>query len=233
MSHDLEDVTSFLGGLLLSLAVGDLGCLGGGLLGLGPSTGLLGGLALFLFGMDVMTQALKSAAGDYMKDVLSSLTRNRLTGVATGAFVTATIQSSSVTTVLLVGFISAGLMTMAQSVAVIIGANIGTTITAQILAFKVTKLSLPLIAGGFLLSFTSKSEPWRQGGSIVLGLEDTRDRVEFWQGDAHNLKDRFTGYDLVLACNLIDRLYEPARFLEHITERINPGGLLVLLSPYT
>jgi putative 4-mercaptohistidine N1-methyltranferase len=66
-----------------------------------------------------------------------------------------------------------------------------------------------------------------------LGLEDTRDRVEFRQGDAHNLKAQFTGYDLVLACNLIDRLYDPARFLDHIFGRINPGGLLVLMSPYT
>jgi len=64
-------------------------------------------------------------------------------------------------------------------------------------------------------------------------LEDTRDRVEFWQGDAHNLKDRFTGYDLVLACNLIDRLSDPALFLDRIKSRINPGGLLVILSPYT
>ena len=85
--------------------------------------GLFGGLALFLFGMDVMTKALKSAAGDYMKDILGKLTRNRFVGVGMGAFVTAVIQSSSVTTVILVGFISAGLMSMSQSVAVIICAN--------------------------------------------------------------------------------------------------------------
>lgn len=133
-------------------------------------TGLFGGLALFLFGMDVMTQALKSAAGDYMKGILGRLTRNRFVGVGMGAFVTAIIQSSSVTTVLMVGFISAGLMSMSQSVAVIIGANIGTTITAQILAFKVTKIALPLVAGGFLLSFTAKRENWRQSGMIILGL---------------------------------------------------------------
>jgi phosphate:Na+ symporter len=132
--------------------------------------GLFGGLALFLFGMDVMTKALKSAAGDYMKDILGHLTRNRFVGVGVGAFVTAVIQSSSITTVILVGFISAGLMSMSQSVAVIIGANIGTTITAQILAFKVTKLALPIIAGGFLLSFTAKNENWKQVGNIVLGL---------------------------------------------------------------
>jgi len=132
--------------------------------------GLLGGLALFLFGMDVMTQALKSAAGDYMKDLLSKLTSNRLVGVGTGAFVTAIIQSSSVTTVILVGFISAGLMSMSQSVAVIMGANIGTTITAQILAFKVTQLALPIIAVGFGIAFTAKRNEWRQIGMITLGL---------------------------------------------------------------
>ena len=133
-------------------------------------SGLFGGLALFLFGMDIMTQALKSAAGDYMKDLLGKLTRNRFVGVGIGAFVTAIIQSSSITTVLLVGFISAGLLSMSQSVAVIIGANIGTTITAQILAFKVTKLALPMITAGFLLSFTTKNNNWKQAGFIVLGL---------------------------------------------------------------
>jgi len=132
--------------------------------------GLFGGLALFLFGMDVMTQALKSAAGDYMKDILGKLTRNRFVGVGVGAFMTAIIQSSSVTTVILVGFISAGVMSMSQSVAVIIGANIGTTITAQILAFKVTKLALPIIATGFVISFTAKANNWRQIGMIILGL---------------------------------------------------------------
>lgn len=132
--------------------------------------GLFGGLALFLFGMDVMTQALKSAAGDYMKDILGKLTRNRFVGVGVGALVTAVIQSSSVTTVILVGFISAGLMSMSQSVAVIIGANIGTTITAQILAFKVTKIALPIITVGFLLSATAKSSQWKQAGMILLGL---------------------------------------------------------------
>ena len=132
--------------------------------------GLFGGLALFLFGMDIMTQALKSAAGDYMKDILGKLTRNRFVGVGMGAMVTAIIQSSSVTTVILVGFISAGLMSMSQSVAVIMGANIGTTITAQILAFKVTELALPVIAIGFTIAFTAKRNSWRQYGLIILGL---------------------------------------------------------------
>ena len=104
-------------------------------------SGLIGGLALFLFGMDIMTRALRQVAGASMKSILARMTGNRFTGLAAGAIVTAIIQSSSVTTVLLVGFISAGLMTMGQSVAVILGANIGTTITAQILSNNVDTLS--------------------------------------------------------------------------------------------
>ena len=100
--------------------------------------GLTGGLALFLFGMEQMTNALKIVAGDGMKSLLAKLTTNRFNAAFAGAFVTSVIQSSSVTTVLVVGFISAGLMTMSQSIGVIMGANIGTTITAQIVAFKVT-----------------------------------------------------------------------------------------------
>ncbi len=134
------------------------------------STGLIGGLALFLFGMDIMTRALKNVAGDYMKTMLARMTNNRLLGAATGAGVTAIIQSSSITTVLLVGFISAGLMSTSQSVAVILGANIGTTITAQVLAFKVTKIALPILAAGFFVSFLARREEWRQYGLIVLGL---------------------------------------------------------------
>ncbi len=132
--------------------------------------GLFGGLALFLFGMDIMTKALKLVAGDHMKDLLARFTRNRFVGAGMGAIITSIIQSSSVTTVLLVGFISAGIMSMTQSVPVIIGANIGTTITAQILAFKVTKLALLLIATGFFLSFVSKKNKVRQYGMMILGL---------------------------------------------------------------
>ncbi len=91
---------------------------------------LFGGLAIFLFGMDQMSDALKAVAGERMKVVLAKLTTNRFMGAITGAFVTAVIQSSSVTTVLVVGFITAGLMSLAQSIGVIMGANIGTTITA-------------------------------------------------------------------------------------------------------
>ena len=132
--------------------------------------GLLGGLALFLFGMNQMSDSLKAVAGERMKLILEKLTTNRFMGAATGAFVTAVIQSSSVTTVLVVGFISAGLMSMSQSISVIMGANIGTTITAQIIAFKVTKAALAMIAIGFAMNAVSKQERTRQYGAMLMGL---------------------------------------------------------------
>ena len=131
---------------------------------------LAGGLALFLFGMDQMSEGLKAAAGERMKVILARLTTNRYLGAVTGALVTAIIQSSSVTTVLVVGFITAGLMSMSQSIGVIMGANVGTTITAQIIAFKVTKLALLMVAVGFGMLFSSKNEKMREYGGILMGL---------------------------------------------------------------
>lgn len=132
--------------------------------------GLLGGLALFLFGMEQMASSLKAVAGERMKSTLARLTDNRVMGVLTGAGVTAVIQSSSVTTVLIVGFISAGLMSFTQSIGVILGADIGTTITAQIIAFKVTKYALALVAAGFAALFFAKKERYRLQGGLVMGL---------------------------------------------------------------
>ena len=131
---------------------------------------LLGGLSLFLYGMEKMTEALKNIAGDKLKTVLAKFTSNRFSAVFTGAFVTAIIQSSSVTTVLVVGFISAGMMTLMQSVGVIMGANIGTTITAQIIAFKVTKYAMVLIAVGFITNFAAKKEQLKWLGAMLFGL---------------------------------------------------------------
>ena len=93
--------------------------------------GLLGGLALFLYGMHMMSEGLSNAAGDKMKDILEKLTSNRFLGVLVGALITAVIQSSSATTVMVVGFVNSGLMTLSQAVWIIMGANIGTTITGQ------------------------------------------------------------------------------------------------------
>jgi len=131
---------------------------------------LLGGLALFLYGMELMAEALKAVAGERMKNILARLTTNRYMGVVTGAFVTSVIQSSSVTTVLVVGFITAGLMTLSQSIGVIMGANIGTTITAQIVAFKITKAALLMIAVGFSMMFIAKNEKTKHYGTMLMGL---------------------------------------------------------------
>ena len=132
-------------------------------LDLGPILmGMLGGLALFLFGIDRMAMALKLIAGDRLRQIIAKLTPNRFTGAAAGAAATSIIQSSSVTTVLVVGFISAGLMNLSQSIGIIMGANIGTTMTAQIIAFKVTHYALWMIAAGFTLSFFFKQKPAHQ-----------------------------------------------------------------------
>jgi phosphate:Na+ symporter len=137
---------------------------------LAMGVGLLGGLALFLYGMEKMTDGLKAAAGEQMKVLLTKLTRNPVAGAFTGALVTAVIQSSSVTTVLVVGFVSAGLMTLVQSVGVIFGANVGTTITAQIVAFNVTAAALPMITVGFFMIFIGKHGRARHFGEMLMGL---------------------------------------------------------------
>jgi phosphate:Na+ symporter len=132
--------------------------------------GLLGGLSLFLYGMERMSDALKNVAGEKMKDILGMLSNNRIMGMITGAIVTAVIQSSSVTTVMLVGFVTAGLMSLSQTIGVIMGSNIGTTITAQIVAFKVTKYALLMMAVGFGMLFSSKKERIQQYGYMIMGL---------------------------------------------------------------
>lgn len=132
--------------------------------------GLFGGLALFLFGMERLTIALKAVAGNRMRYYLERLTTNRVRGAVVGAGVTAILQSSSITTVLVVGFVSAGLMSLGQSVGVIMGANIGSTITAQIIAFQVVKLALALIAIGYAIQFFGRNESFRRKGSLLLGF---------------------------------------------------------------
>ena len=130
--------------------------------------GLLGGLSLFLFGMNSMSDALQKAAGEKMKKVLSFLTRNPVMGALAGALVTAVLQSSSATTVMVIGFVSAGLMTLPQAISVIFGANIGTTMTAQLLAFKISDYIYPIIFIGFILSFLSKKEKVKSIGLVMF-----------------------------------------------------------------
>ena len=131
---------------------------------------LFGGLALFLFGIDQMSDGLKAVAGNRMATLLGTMTRNRFLGGITGAFVTAILNSSSVTTVLVVGFTTAGIMTLQQSIGVIMGANIGSTMTAQIVAFNVTQYAMLPIAIGFGMTFFGKNESTKHGGAMLFGL---------------------------------------------------------------
>ena len=132
--------------------------------------GLLGGLALFLYGMQMMSAGLEAAAGDRMKSILERLTANRFLGVLVGAVITAVIQSSSATTVMVVGFVNSGMMTLRQAVWIIMGANIGTTITGQLIALDVGVLA-PLFAfvGVAMVVFVKKPQV-RHYGSILAGL---------------------------------------------------------------
>ncbi len=132
--------------------------------------GLFGGLALFLAGLDLLSEGLKKAAGNTLRDVLQKLTTNRFMGAITGAFVTAVLNSSSVTTVLVVGFVTANVMTLAQSVGVIMGSNIGSTMTAQLLAFNLSAYSLILVAVGFFMTFASKTDRPKYYGMMIMGL---------------------------------------------------------------
>ena len=132
--------------------------------------GLLGGLALFLYGMQMMSDGLESAAGNKMKTILEKLTANRFVGVLVGAGITAVIQSSSATTVMVVGFVNSGMMTLRQAVWIIMGANIGTTITGQLIALDVGELA-PLIAFiGVAAMVFVKNEKVKYIGEILSGL---------------------------------------------------------------
>lgn len=131
---------------------------------------LLGGLALFLYGMQMMSTGLEAAAGNRMKSILEKLTSNRVKGVLVGAAITAVIQSSSATTVMVVGFVNSGLMTLKQAVWVIMGANIGTTITGQLIALDIGAIApLFAIAGVGAIMFI-KSEKVHHISSIFAGL---------------------------------------------------------------
>ncbi len=138
--------------------------------------GTIGGLGLFLFGMGIMSDALKKIAGQRMRRILESLTKHRIVAVLVGASITALIQSSSATTVMLVGFVNAGLLSLKQALCVVMGANIGTTITAWLVsilgigAMKITTYALPAIGVGFLLRVVGRTQKIKSIGNIMLGF---------------------------------------------------------------
>jgi phosphate:Na+ symporter len=129
-----------------------------------------GGLGLFLMGMKIMSEGMQKAAGDGLRKTLNFLTSNRFMAITVGFFITAVIQSSSATTVMVVGFVNATLISLEQAIGVILGANIGTTVTGWIISLKVVKFSLPMIAIGVGIRFFSKSEKWRYTGEIMFGF---------------------------------------------------------------
>ncbi len=135
---------------------------------------LLGALVLFLFGMKLMSEALQKVAGHNLRKVLSAMTSNRFFGVMTGAAITAIIQSSSATTVMVISFVNAGLMTLTESISVIMGANVGTTVTAWIISLigfkvKISVLALPMIGIGFPLIFSKRSK-LKAWGEVIMGF---------------------------------------------------------------
>ncbi|MDE6625807.1 MAG: Na/Pi cotransporter family protein [Lachnospiraceae bacterium] len=132
--------------------------------------GLFGGLALFLFGMEMMSDGLQKAAGERMKYILGLLTKNPVMGVLAGALTTTVLQSSSATTVMVIGFVSAGLMNLPQAISIIMGANIGTTITAQIIAFHISDYIYPIVFIGFLITFLAKKEVIKYIGNTIFGF---------------------------------------------------------------
>ncbi|MFC1496377.1 Na/Pi cotransporter family protein, partial [Candidatus Margulisiibacteriota bacterium] len=132
--------------------------------------GIVGGLGLFLFGMKIMSEGLQKIAGKSLRRILEMLTKTTIGGLIVGAGVTAIIQSSSATTVMLIGFVQAGLMNLKQAIGVIYGADIGTTITAQIIAFKIHKYALPAIGLGVLLNFFIPRKNAKYLGQVILGF---------------------------------------------------------------
>ena len=149
---------------------------------------LIGSLALFLYGMKIMSEGLQKFAGDSLRRILTAMTTNRVTGMLTGVLITALIQSSSATTVMVVSFVNAGLLTLLQAVGVIMGANIGTTVTAwliSLLGFKadIALISIPLIGPGFIFTMAKRQKRKSLGEMIIgfallfLGLTFMKDSV--------------------------------------------------------
>ena len=132
--------------------------------------GVTGGLVLFIYGMNLMGEGLKKAAGDRMRSILESVTRNPLMGIGIGALVTTILQSSSATMVMTIGFVNARLMTLTQAIGIIMGANIGTTITAQMIAFKIGGFAYPIATVGFILFFFGRRKHLKYLGQVIFGF---------------------------------------------------------------
>lgn len=143
---------------------------------------VLGGLGIFLFGMKLLSESLQALASDFIRKLIGWLTNNRVVAMGVGVLLTVIVQSSSVTTVMLVGFINAGLMNLTQAVGVVLGANIGTTITGWIIAVKIGKYGLLLVGAGFVPMFFAKSMKWKAIGKVLIALGMVFIGLEFMSG---------------------------------------------------
>ncbi|MDF1574334.1 MAG: Na/Pi symporter [Bacteroidales bacterium] len=159
---------------------------------------LFGGLGLFLFGMHSMSEGMQQSAGERLRSILENVTRNRIVGAGIGTFVTTIIQSSSATSVMLVSFVNAGLLQFRQSIPVLLGGAIGTTITAQLIAFKITEYSLLLVAVGFFIQAFSKKERFRAVGYSLFGFGLLFFGLEIMSGAMAPLRDFAPFIDLLL-----------------------------------
>lgn len=160
---------------------------------------LFGGLGLFIYGMNMMSEGLKTIAGNRMKRLLEVLTNNRLMGVLVGTIVTMLVQSSSTTTVMVVGFVNAGIMSLIQATGVIMGANIGTTITAQMIAFNISQVAPISIAIGTVMFLFSKKKRNKQLGAIILGFGILFTGIDLMSGAMEPLRDHVGFRNLLIS----------------------------------
>lgn len=158
---------------------------------------LLGGLGIFFFGMKFMSDGFQALAGDVIRKIINSLNTNRFMALGAGLLVTCIIQSSSVTTVMAVGFVNASLMNLTQAIAFILGANIGTTITGWIISLHIDKFALLLVGLGFVPGLFSKTERWQHIGKSVLGVGFLFLGLEFMSSSFHGLKENLTFMDSI------------------------------------
>ena len=145
---------------------------------------IAGGVALFLYGIKLMSEALQFIAGDRMRKLIGTLTKTPLRGIFVGILVTVLIQSSTGTTVMTVSFVNSGMLNLTQAIGIIMGANIGTTVTAQIIAFKIEAFALPLIAAGVVLSMCTKKKQLSYMASGIVGLGLLFMGMQFIEGAA-------------------------------------------------
>lgn len=171
---------------------------------------LFGGLGLFLYGMNVMSEGLEKSAGDRMKKIIEMLTKNKLMAVVVGAFVTMIVQSSSATTVMVVGFVNAGIMNLTQAIGIIMGANIGTTVTAQLVALDLVAIAPVAIGTGVLFKLFSKNESGKKYADILIGFGILFLGMDFMKDAVKPLRE-FEGFtNLILSFgsgNITDTLF--------------------------